>query len=56
MLSGNLHPAHAGWGLNVKSQLYLKAERLPLIFHKFGVLLDEDTTKPIASNISNIDC
>ena len=35
---------------------YLKAERLPLLFHKFGVLLDEDTTKPIASNISNIDC
>lgn len=43
-------------GLALNRNFYLKAERLPLIFHKFGVLLDEDTTKPIASNISNIDC
>lgn len=57
LLSGNLHPAHAGWGgLTLNHNFYLKAERLPLLFHKFGVLLDEDTTKPIASNISNIDC
>lgn len=42
-------------GLALNHNFYLKAERLPLIFHKFGVLLDEDTTKPIASNISNID-
>lgn len=43
-------------GLALNHNFYLKAERLPLIFHKFGVLLDEDTTKPIASNISNIGC
>lgn len=43
-------------GLTLIHNFYLKAERLPLLFHKFGVLLDEDTTKPIASNISNIDC
>lgn len=55
-LSGNLHPAYAGWGLSFNHNFHPKAERLPLLFHKFGVLLDEDTTKPIASNISNIDC
>ena len=43
-------------GLALNHNFYLKAERLPLIFHKFGVLPDDDTTKPIASNISNIDC
>ena len=43
-------------GLTLNHNFYLKAERLPLLFHEFGVLLDEDTTKPIASNISNIDC
>lgn len=42
--------------LTLNHNFYLKAERLPLLFQKFGVLLDEDTTKPIASNISNIDC